>query len=146
MADIYDNSEVDLAIARVQAALATSDLRAANAKLKAVNKSRTNYASRSNQSKAFKPNGVSSTKVSNFTYSSPTGPRKVNSFRADERGQAKPNLRANEMRAGERGQGRTAPKVAAKPASKVWNPSQDSVAAKGLKKLGKSLRKAYQGK
>jgi hypothetical protein len=55
---IYDNSEVDAAIARVQAALATSDLRNVNTKLAKLNKSRSDYKSRSNQAKAFKPNGV----------------------------------------------------------------------------------------
>ena len=111
-----DNSDIDLAIARVQMAIAESDLRAANAKLKSVNKTRTNYASRSNQTKSFKPNGVSATTTSNFTYSNPVGNRKVDSFRAGERGQAMPNPRANEMRAGERGQGKTAPKKATAPA------------------------------
>jgi hypothetical protein len=55
---IYDNSEVDLAIQRVNLAIAQSDLRATNAKLAKINKSRTNYTSRNNQGKAFKPNGV----------------------------------------------------------------------------------------
>jgi hypothetical protein len=113
MADINDNSDVDLAIQRVQMAIAESDLRATNsklAKLAKTTKSRTNYSSRNNQTKAFKPNGV--TAPSNFTYSiMPSS--KAPSFRAGERGDSKPNPRANEMRAGERGQGRTAPKKAA---------------------------------
>jgi hypothetical protein len=109
MADINDNSEVDLAIQRVQMAIAESDLRATNsklAKLAKTTKSRTNYSSRNNQTKAFKPNGV--TAPSNFTYSiMPSS--KAPSFRAGERGDSKPNPRANEYRAGERGQGKMKP-------------------------------------
>jgi hypothetical protein len=55
---IYDNSEVDLAIQRVNLAIAQSDLRNVNKKLAKATKSRTNYTSRNNQGKAFKPNGV----------------------------------------------------------------------------------------
>lgn len=55
---IYDNSEVDAAIARVNLALATSDLRNVNKKLTKLTKSRSDYKSRSNQAKAFKPTGV----------------------------------------------------------------------------------------
>ena len=105
MADINDNSEVDLAIQRVQMAIAESDLRATNsklAKLAKATKSRTNYSARNNQTKAFKPNGV--TAPSNFTYSiMPSA--KTPSFRAGERGDSVRNPRANEYRAGERGQG-----------------------------------------
>lgn len=105
MADINDNSDVELAIQRVQMAIAESDLRATNAKLAKLakaTKSRTNYSSRNNQTKAFKPNGV--TAPSNFTYSiMPSA--KTPSFRAGERGDSVPNPRANEYRAGERGQG-----------------------------------------
>jgi hypothetical protein len=96
-----DNSDIDLAIARVQAAIATSDLRAVNGKLAKLNKSRTDYGNRKNQTKAYKPNGVT---ASNFKYEiMPTA--KKESFRAGERGDSKPNPRANEYRAGERGQG-----------------------------------------
>lgn len=164
MADINDNSEVDLAIQRVQMAIAESDLRATNAKLAKLakaTKSRTNYSSRNNQTKAFKPNGV--TAPSNFKYSiMPSA--KAPSFRAGERGDSKPNPRANEYRAGERGQGKmkatpkkdnqragersstSSKKPTAKPTNKVWNPNTDSALAKGLNKMGKSLRKAYLGK
>lgn len=162
MADINDNSEVDLAIARVQMAIAESDLRATNAKLAKLaktTKSRTNYSSRSNQTKAFKPNGVSA--PSNFRYEiMPSS--KTPSFRAGERGDKVVNPRANEYRAGERGQGKMKPspkkdnyrsgersasssKSTAKPANKVWNPNTDSAAAKVIKKIGKSARKAYLG-
>jgi hypothetical protein len=48
-------------------------------------KARTNYKDRAKQAKAYKPNNVSATATSNFTYSSPVGPRKVESFRAGER-------------------------------------------------------------
>jgi hypothetical protein len=77
-----DNSDIDLAIARVQMAIAESDLRAANGKLKAANKSRTNYSNRSNQTKAFKPTGVSA--PSNFKYELMPSVRST-SFRAGER-------------------------------------------------------------
>jgi hypothetical protein len=110
--DINDNSEVDLAIQRVNLAIAASDLRATTAKLTKLakaTKSRTNYTSRNNQAKAFKPNGVVA--PSNFKYDIMPSAKKP-SFRAGERGDSKPNPRANEMRAGERGQGRTAPKKA----------------------------------
>ena len=63
MADINDNSDIDLAIARVQLAIAESDLRGMK-----KSKSRTNYASRSSQNKTYKPNGVV---ASNFSYSGP---------------------------------------------------------------------------
>ena len=58
-----DNSDIDLAIARVQLAIAESDLRGMK-----KSKSRTNYASRSAQNKTYKPTGVV---ASNFTYSGP---------------------------------------------------------------------------
>jgi hypothetical protein len=83
--NINDNSEVDLAIQRVNLAIAASDLRATTAKLTKLakaTKSRTNYASRNNQGKAFKPNGVVA--PSNFKYDiMPSS--KSTSFRAGER-------------------------------------------------------------
>lgn len=92
MADINDNSDVDLAIARVQMAIAESDLRATNAKLAKLaktTKSRTNYSSRNNQTKAFKPNGVSA--PSNFRYEIMPSARSASaSFRAGERSVSKP--------------------------------------------------------
>ena len=63
MASMNDNSDIDLAIARVQLAIAESDLRGMK-----KSKSRTNYASRSAQNKTYKPTGVV---ASNFTYSGP---------------------------------------------------------------------------
>jgi hypothetical protein len=85
------------------------------------------YGERRFQAATYKPNNVSSSVTSNFTYSNPVVPRKVDSFRAGERSA-------------------TSSKSTPKPANKVWNPSTDSVLAKGLKGLGKSLSKAYQGK
>jgi hypothetical protein len=94
MADINDNSDVELAIARVQMAIAESDLRDTNsklAKLAKTTKSRTNYSARNNQTKAFKPNGV--TAPSNFTYSiMPSA--KTPSFRAGERSTSTPAPKA----------------------------------------------------
>jgi hypothetical protein len=87
------------------------------------------YGERRFQAATYKPNNVSSSTTSNFTYSNPVVPRKVDSFRAGERS--------------------TVSKPASKPAAntnKVWNPNTDSVLAKGLKGVGASLRKAYQGK
>lgn len=131
MADINDNSEVDLAIARVQMAIAESDLRATNsklAKLAKATKSRTNYSSRNNQTKAFKPNGVSA--PSNFKYELMPSPRSASAtFRAGERGQTMPNPRANEYRAGERGQGRYTPKPSTKPSMTPSKPSNGPSAA-----------------
>jgi hypothetical protein len=135
MDNINDNTDLDLAIARVQLANAESDIRA-------LKNARTNYSNRKNQSKAYKPNGVSSSKTSNFTYSNPVGNRKVDSFRAGERGDSKPNPRANEYRAGERGQGIQAPKNGSKktPApKKYWADSFADTLINGFKK-------AYLGK
>jgi hypothetical protein len=43
------------------------------------------YGERRYQAATYKPNNVSATTTSNFTYSSPVGTRKVDSFRAGER-------------------------------------------------------------
>jgi hypothetical protein len=100
---IYDNSEVDLAIQRVNLAIAQSDLRNVNKKLTKLNKSRSDYKSRSNQAKAFKPNGVTmptmaspraTERVDRITKSSPRATERVDrlaksSPRAAERTKAK---------------------------------------------------------
>ena len=87
-----EDSDVELAIARVQMAIAESDLRATNAKLAKLaktTKSRTNYSSRNNQTKAFKPNGVSA--PSNFKYEIMPSARSASaSFRSGERSTSKP--------------------------------------------------------
>jgi hypothetical protein len=92
--DINDNSEVDLAIQRVNLAIAQSDLRATTAKLTKLaksTKSRMNYTSRNNQAKAFKPNGVVA--PSNFKYDiMPSA--KSTSFRAGERSTSTPTPKA----------------------------------------------------
>lgn len=89
------DEDIDLAIARVQMAIAESDLRATNSKLAALaktTKSRTNYSSRTNQTKAFKPNGV--TAPSNFKYEiMPSA--KTPSFRAGERSTSTPAPKAS---------------------------------------------------
>jgi hypothetical protein len=104
--NINDNSEVDLAIQRVNLAIAQSDLRATTAKLTKLakaTKSRTNYASRNNQGKAFKPNGVTmptmaspraTERVDRITKSSPRAMERVDKLaksspRATERANTK---------------------------------------------------------
>lgn len=89
------DEDIDLAIQRVQMAIAESDLRATNSKLAALaksTKSRTNYSSRNNQTKAFKPNGV--TAPSNFTYSIMPSAKSA-SFRAGERSTSTPAPKAS---------------------------------------------------
>ena len=104
--NINDNSEVDLAIQRVNLAIAQSDLRATTAKLTKLakaTKSRTNYASRNNQGKAFKHNGVTmptmaspraTERVDRITKSSPRATERVDKLaksspRATERANTK---------------------------------------------------------
>jgi hypothetical protein len=88
--DINDNSDVELAIARVQLAIAESDLRA-------MKKPRTDYKSRSNQNKTYKPTGV--------VFKGPANTRTSSNFTYGAGNPNTRNPRANEYRAGERGQG-----------------------------------------
>jgi hypothetical protein len=85
------------------------------------------YGERRFQAATYQPNNVTSSKTTTFTYSNPVGPRRVDSFRAGERSA-------------------TSSKSTPKPVNKIWDPSTDSVLAKGLKRMGKSLSKAYLGK
>ena len=96
---IYDNSEVDLAIQRVNLAIAQSDLRATTAKLTKLakaTKSRTNYASRNNQGKAFKPNGVTMPTMASPRATERAGKPAMASARAMERMTTKSSPRATE--------------------------------------------------
>ena len=87
-----DNSDIDLAIARVQLAIAESDLRGMM-----KGKSRTNYKSRSAQNKTYKPNGV--------VFQGPANTRTSSNFTYGAGNPVTKNPRANEYRAAERGQG-----------------------------------------
>ena len=87
-----DNSDIDLAIARVQLAIAESDLRGMT-----KSKSRTNYKSRSAQNKTYKPNGV--------VFQGPANTRTSSNFTYGAGNPVTKNPRANEYRATERGQG-----------------------------------------
>lgn len=96
---IYDNSEVDLAIQRVNLAIAQSDLRATTAKLTKLakaTKSRTNYTSRNNQGKAFKPNGVTMPTMASPRATERAGKPAMASARAMERMSPKSSPRATE--------------------------------------------------
>jgi hypothetical protein len=96
---IYDNSEVDLAIQRVNLAIAQSDLRATTAKLTKLakaTKSRTNYTSRNNQGKAFKPNGVTMPTMASPRATERAGKPAMASARAMERMTTKSSPRATE--------------------------------------------------
>ena len=87
-----DNSDIDLAIARVRLAIAESDLRGMM-----KSKSRTNYSSRSAQNKTYKPNGV--------VFQGPANTRTSSNFTYGAGNPVTKNPRANEYRATERGQG-----------------------------------------
>jgi hypothetical protein len=96
---IYDNSEVDLAIQRVNLAIAQSDLRATTSKLTKLakaTKSRTNYTSRNNQGKAFKPNGVTMPTMASPRSTERAGKPAMASARAMERMSPKSSPRATE--------------------------------------------------
>jgi hypothetical protein len=92
MASMNDNSDIDLAIARVRLAIAESDLRGMM-----KSKSRTNYSSRSAQNKTYKPNGV--------VFQGPANTRTSSNFTYGAGNPVTKNPRANEYRATERGQG-----------------------------------------
>ena len=91
-----ENSDIDLAIARVQMAIAESDLRAANNKLRSVTKSRTNYGSRNNQTKAFKPNGITMPSVASPRSTERKAQTSKGSPRAAERMTSKSSPRVTE--------------------------------------------------
>jgi hypothetical protein len=93
---IYDNSEVDLAIQRVNLAIAQSDLRNVNKKLAKATKSRTNYTSRNNQGKVFKPTGVTMPTMASPRATERAGKPAMASARAMERMTTKSSPRATE--------------------------------------------------
>jgi hypothetical protein len=81
MKDINDNSDVDLAIQRVNLALAASDLRNVNKKLTQLNKSRSKASDVTRMNPVYKPKA---------------SPGPIGSLRSVERSTPKPTPRAAE--------------------------------------------------
>jgi hypothetical protein len=126
--NINDNSEVDLAIQRVNLAIAQSDLRATNAriaKLAKATKSRSNYSSRNNQTKAFKPNGVTMP-----TMASPRATERANRpASASPRAMERMTAPKSSPRAMERSTSTPAPKVSKAPFKAPMAPSATQISA-----------------
>jgi hypothetical protein len=97
------------------------------------------YGERRYQAATYKPNNVSSSTTSNFTYSSPVGPRKVDSFRSGER--TTPKAVTSPNRAGERS---TTAKKVGKPKDTSFNKSGVSGVLKSPE--AKKFRKAFAKK